>query len=491
MLSNFFLKRKSGPRLSPLAITLLKLAEINMSSANCTLMPVSEGSEEPEDLGRAMFFKSDGKLLIRSRAIFITTPDQVKAESHQRFPEPGDIMSLWFLHDHVPRIVQCRVDERTQFPTELVSTLDPKVAVGYKLTPLSDITKQDKRTSLRFSHQPGQGVLPVYPQILFDVFVQDTDQTFPEEGAIPSRIDQLHLLPPKGQAGLTLSANFTAEDLVSNFKQDIRTNPSETRHVHVSKPYLEEKLNRGTLVELGYSDVLGLGSEDIGRNLHIKKPLISRTKDRRDEHYLTVGDRLVLHFGARSQLDGQLAYYELVTEISKGGLENLTIRPVYDIRPEQGLRVSIADFSVNGLRFDCSPDFLDYILGKNRLHLPISQQISLLQSRVLFLDIYPRLRFNRETEVYRPLLPKRISILAKIVRCEIVFENEEEEEFGGKIVRAGVQFMYDPSEYSRDVYEFAQWERIRAFKENRYFKEVHKSLNGLIAYLESQTKEVN
>ena len=51
--------------------------------------------------------------------------------------------------------------------------------------------------------------------------------------------------------------------------------------------------------------------------------------------------------------------------------------------------------------------------------------------------------------------------------------------------------MYDPSEYSRDVYEFAQWERIRAFKENRYFKEVHKSLNGLIAYLESQTKEVN
>jgi hypothetical protein len=370
----------------------------------------------------------------------------------------------------------------------LVSSLDPKIAIGYKLTPLSDISKQDKRSSLRFSHQPGQGALPVYPQILFDIFIHDTDQTFPEEGAIPHRIDQLRLAPPQGQEGLFLSASFLPEELVSTFKHDIRTNPSETRHVHVSKPYLEEKLNRATLLELSFSDVLGLGSEDLGRNLHIKKPMISRTKDRRDPHYLTVGDTMVLHYGARSQFDGQTSYYELVTEITKGGLENLTIRPIYDIRQEQGLRVALTDFSVNGLRFDCSAEFLNYILGKNYHQLPINEQILTLQSRVLLLNLYPKLRFNRDTEAYRPELPKRISILGKVVRCEIEWEDDEEE-LGGKIVRAGIQFMYDPAEYSRDHYEFDQWERIRAFKENRYFKEVHKSLNGLIAYLESQTKE--
>jgi len=487
MLSKLFIKRKTGSRLSPLAQTLLKLSAINMSSANCTLILNKDNHPEPEDLGRALFFKSDGKLLIRNRAIYITTPDHIKAENHDHFRGAGDIISLWFLHEHVPRSIDCRVDERVQFPPDLVSTLDPKVAIGYKLTPLSDISKQDKRSSLRFSHQPGQGALPVYPQILFDLFVHDTDQTYPEEGAVAPRIEHLRLLPVEKEQQ-KLSPEFLAEELVRVFKQDIRTNPTETRHVHVSKPYLEEKLNRSVLLELGFSDVLGLGSEELGRNIHIKKPLISRIKDRRDPHYLTVGDVLILHYGARAQFDGQATYHELVTEITKGGLENLTIRPLYTIRNEQGLRVILTDFSVNGLRFDCSTEFLTYILGKNYQQLPIEEQVLTLQSRVLLMNLYPKLRFNRDTEIYRPELPKRISILGKIVRCEIEWEDEEEK-LGGKLVRAGIQFMYDPAEYSRDVYEFDQWERIRAFKENRYFKEVHKSLNGLIAYLESQTKD--
>ncbi|MFT5367484.1 MAG: hypothetical protein ACI8V2_002445, partial [Candidatus Latescibacterota bacterium] len=355
MLSNLFIKRKSGTSLSPLARTLLKLADINMSSANCTLILNVEGHEEPEDLGRAMFFKSDGKLLIRNRAIYITTPDHIKAENQDHFRGAGDIVSLWFLHEHVPRIVECRVDERVHFPSNMVATLDPKVAIGYKLTPLSDITKQDKRSSLRFSHQPGQGALPVYPQTLFDLFIQDTDQTYPEEGAIAHRLDDLRLVPPKGQDGLTLSAIFSPEELVRTFKHDILTNPSETRHVHVSKPYLDEKLNRSVLLELGFSDVLGLGSDELGRNVHIKKPLVSRTKDRRDPHYLRVGDILILHYGARAQFEGNPAYHELIAEITKGGLENLTIRPLYNSRQEQGLRVALADFSVNGMRFDCPP----------------------------------------------------------------------------------------------------------------------------------------
>jgi hypothetical protein len=488
MLSKLFLRRKSGPTLSPLARNLLKLSDINMSSANCTLILNTEGHEEPEDLGHVVFFKADGQLLIRNRAIYITTPDQIKAENHDHFRGTGDIISLWFLHDHVPRIIECRVDERVHFPSDLVYRLDPKVTVGYKLTPLSDITKQDKRSSLRFSHQPGQGVLPVYPQTLFDLFTQNTDQTYPEEGAIPPRIDNLRLIPPNKQEGLTLSSNFVAEDLVRNFKHDILTNPSETRHVHVSKPYMEEKLNRAVLLELGFSDVLGLGSEELGRNLHIKKPLVSRTKDRRDPYYLALGDILVLHYGARAPFDGKPSYHELVTEITKGGLENLTIRPLYEIRQEQGLPVKLADFSVNGLRFDCSVDWLSYVLGQNYYKLPIEEQVSMLQSRVLLLNIYPKLRFNRDTEIYRPELPKRISILGKIVRCEIDW-GDDDEQLRGEIVRAGVQFMYDPAEYSRDSYEFDQWERIRGFKENRYFKEVHKSLNGLIAFLESQSKE--
>lgn len=486
MLTNFFIKKKTGPRLSPLARTLLRLADMNMSSANCTLLPADGEESKPEDMGRAIFFKTDGKLLIRDRAIYITTPDSIKAENQDHFHGIGDTISLWFLYEHVPRIIECRVDERMHFPPEMVAMLDPKVGIGYKLTPTSDILKQDKRSSLRFSHLPGQGVLPVYPQILFDLHIHCTDRTFPEEGAIPPSIENLRAI--SYQKNDKEKGGFLAENLVPIFKKAIRANATENRNVHVSKPFHEEKFNRTILLELGYSDVLGLGSEDLGRNLHIKKPLISRTKDRRDPYYLTVGDILILHYGSRQGLDGKHDYYELVTEVSKGGLENLTIRPLMHSREEEGFRVELCDFSVNGARFVTSFDFLTYLLGKNYNQNPLAEQINLLKTRVLQLNFYSRLRFNRDTEPYRPELPRRISILAKIVRCVIEWEDEEEQ-IGGKIVQAGIKFMYDPVAYDREAYHYIQWDMIRAFNENRYFKDVHKSLNGLIAFLESQTKE--
>jgi hypothetical protein len=52
-----------------------------------------------------------------------------------------------------------------------------------------------------------------------------------------------------------------------------------------------------------------------------------------------------------------------------------------------------------------------------------------------------------------------------------------------------VRYTYDPSEYSIDDFCWDRWIMIRPFKENQYFKEVHKSLNGLIAHLENQSKD--
>ena len=49
--------------------------------------------------------------------------------------------------------------------------------------------------------------------------------------------------------------------------------------------------------------------------------------------------------------------------------------------------------------------------------------------------------------------------------------------------------MYDPVDYGLVEFRYSRWEMIRPFKENRHFKKVHKSLNGLIAFLESQAKE--
>jgi len=488
MLERLFMRRSTGPRLSPQARALLKISDLDVSSANCTLVRSADGEDQMELLGRVLFFKSDGQLMIRDRGLYITTPDGLKAENRNRFRGAGETLSLWFLHERIPRVIECRVEERVRFPAEMLARMDPKVGIGYRVSPTSDVVKQDKRSSLRFSHRPGAGAMPVYPQILFDAFLQVTDATYPTEGAIPPYLESLETVASEPDDEEDTWENFDAERLVQAFRESIAVNPADGRTVHVSKPYLEERHNRSVLVELGHSDVLGLGSEDISRTLHIKKPMASRIKDRRDPNYLTLGDTLVLHYGSRSSLTGQYSYHELITEISKGGLENITIRPMRGIRNELGMRVSLLDFSVNGVRFENSRDFMEYTLGSHYARLPLEEQLEHLQNRVFLLTFYPRLRFTKETELYRPELPKRISIVGKVVRSDAQWDDEEEMTNGWH--RAfGVRFMYDPAEYSTEAYGFNRWEMIRPFKENRYFKEVHKTLNGLIAFLESQTKE--
>ena len=81
-------------------------------------------------------------------------------------------------------------------PEELKGRLDPGTPIAYKLVPLSDVVKQDKRSSMRFSHQPGAGVMPVYPQVLFDLFVCKTDQQIETEGQTPPWIEDPKLIPP-------------------------------------------------------------------------------------------------------------------------------------------------------------------------------------------------------------------------------------------------------------------------------------------------------
>ena len=475
-------------RLSPQAHTLLRLAEFGVSTASCALVRTADGVEAAEDLGQVHFFKEDGRLMIKDRAIYVTTPDGIKAENRDRFRGGGEAVTLWFLHDHVPRVVDCLVEERVRFSTESLSRIDPKVGTGFRLTPLSDVVKQDKRNAIRFSHLPGRAHLPVYPQVLFDVHVWKTRLELPAEGALPLRLEDLQLVPPDGSDDEVLEEDRTLEGLVQRFKEAMLGNPSEDRTVHVSKPVLEERHNKSVLLELGFCDVLGLGSEEIGRNLHIKKPMISRIKDRRDSYYLSVGDTLVLHYGARSSLDGQYTYHEIVTEVAKGGLENIVIRPQMAIQGEQGVRVPLVDFSVNGVRIDATEGLVRYLLGEGYAHLTLEGKLEALKSTVLLFHFYPRLRFTRETEPYRPELPKRIPVLGKIVRGDMAWDDERERK-GGRLKSFGVKFMYDPVEYSRDRHLFDRWEMIRPFKENRYFKTVHKSLNGLIAYLESQTKD--
>ena len=94
-------------------------------------------------------------------------------------------------------------------------------------------------------------------------------------------------------------------------------------------------------------------------------------------------------------------------------------------------------------------------------------KVEAMEGLCYLLNFYPKLRFNRETEVYQPDLPMRIRILSKIVRTE----TKKSKEDGGppEITGFGFKFYYDPAEYSRDTYSYDRWELIRDFKEDKHF----------------------
>ncbi len=478
-------KKGAGGRKKPSVDSILeKLVDMEPSSANCSLLKTPEGEESTEDLGRAFIFKHGEKPLVQNKAFYISTPDAIKAEDNQSFFKGKDeIVHLWFLHNRIPHTLDCRVMGRINFPNEIRGDLDPRLPTGYAVRPIGVIRKSDKRQFLRYSHKPGHGGMRVYSQVLFDLYISKTDMEFPETGSLPTNISELQLIPYDTDTDLN---GQEPEDVVKFMKNGLRANTRDGRVVFVGKPHMDEKSNKVSLLEMNKSDVLGLEtSKEDSRTFYIRKP--SNMSSSRDDPFgLGDGDTIVLGFYTRISSDHPTEYYDLISEITRVGTENMTVRTSGDIRKEAGIGAEMLDFGVGGVKISASKAFLDYALGEDHKEMPVEDKIQALEGLCYLLNFYPKLRFNRETEVYEPAVPMRIQILSKIVRTEMKPPKEEEE--AAEITGFGMKFYYDPSEYSRDTFTYDRWELIRDFKENKHFREIHNSLNGLIGFLESQTR---
>ena len=279
------------------------------------------------------------------------------------------------------------------------------------------------------------------------------------------------------------------EEIISFMKDSLRSNPRESRVVHVSKPHMDEKTNKVSLLEMKKSDVLGLetSKEDDSKatSFYIRKPP-KMTLDRSDPFGLKEGDQMVLGFSTQVSSDLPTEYYDMLSEVTRIGTENMTVQSAGHLRREAGMPVEMDNFGVGGVKTESSDELLTYLIGEDHLNMTVEEKVEELETQCYLLNFYTKLRFNRETSIYEPEIPMRIQILSKIVRAELSRPKEEGEQ--PEIAGLGMKFYYDPQEYSRDSFSYDKWELIRDFKENAHFREIHKSLNGLIGFLENQSR---
>lgn len=215
----------------------------------------------------------------------------------------------------------------------------------------------------------------------------------------------------------------------------------------------------------------------------------------------------IIHLGFASSYglpaDGHttVRQFTMPAEVTDIGVENITLKPTtFDdarsrelehneyVRQEDGYQVDLLNFSVGGaqLRGGESPEaneaFLGYLLGEGFEEMHFSERIERLQKTAILLSFYPVLNFTRsQIADYKPYLPYRLPVLARVARFRTARLKENEEPV---ITSIGLEFIYNPIQdsYSRDINEYDQWEQVTPYTESPHFIEVHKSLQLLFGF---------
>lgn len=126
--------------------------------------------------------------------------------------------------------------------------------------------------------------------------------------------------------------------------------------------------------------------------------------------------------------------------------------------------------------------FLQYMIGEGAEDMPFSERIEALQKNAILLNFYPVLNFTRsQISDYKPYLPYRLPVIARVTRFSTVPVKENEEP---SIASLGLEFIYNPihDSYLRDINEYDQWEQVTPYTESHYFIEIHKSLQLLFGF---------
>lgn len=447
-----------------------RLNAFGTRSVICSIVTNATGEDVQEEVGLATLYARPNELYSREGNFYLAPPAGYKL-STGILRGKGETVSLSFHHNRMPYSLTCQVVQRVRFTDRLLQHLEPRVAIGFKLKPLGTVSKNESRRSLRFAHVRGIKGPQVAPHFRFDVYAERVALSGSADGSP-------EILPYPGDDPIPadVKACEKPEELVTLFHRYIQSNPDYLRSVYLSKAEQDPRSGRLDLIPVGASAVLGLEGEARGTQIHLRRPQIHPKKGPVD---LREGDVVILNFALREFVQGADVHHRWVCRVHKSGVKVITVRPKGVIQKQTGLPVVLRDFSVSGACLQNSPLLETYLMGGESVPEDPHQLSGKLEGSGLLLNFYPRLFFRKDLAIYKPNLPPVIPVIGEIVRGGIDSGKDS-----GRLANYGVTFRFDPAEYDPMTYEVRSWEPLRALRESPHFKEIHRALNGLLAYLE-------
>ena len=474
MLDRLFKKTLSAKVESHPALN--RLRQMGAYSALCTMVRTADGKETQNEVGPVSFYRRGNRLFTRDSALYLVPPSRQLDELP--FSGRGEVLNLKFQHKRTPYSLECEVVQRVRFSERLLGGgLEPRVPVGYKLSPVGDVNKNESRRTLRFAHIRGVKGPQVFPHLRFDLFVERVQYN----GLAHEQPPEVVPFPGDDPIPEAVRGCDSPEELVAFFHTILRMNPEHLRQVHLTRVVREARTSVTELQDLGSTGVLGLKGDQAGTQIHLRTPRPHRATrtERRTTDRLKEGDVLILRFVGRGLLQGSDVYYQWSCRVHRCGLETLTLRPKGIIQQQTGLSTVMRDFCVSGVGLQNSPLLETYLVGQESVPNDPKDLLNRLKGTGLMMHFYPRLYFPNDLEAYRPHLPATFSILGGIVRGRVDSGKDE-----GRIASLGVAFSHDPVDYNPQTFEVTAWEPLRGLRENLHFKEIHRALNSLQAYLE-------
>ncbi|MFT5365525.1 MAG: hypothetical protein ACI8V2_000465 [Candidatus Latescibacterota bacterium] len=471
MLANLFKKTNSTRGVSHPA--LRRLNQMDARSAVCTMVRTADGRDARAEVGPVSFYRRDNRLFIRDQALFLVPP----AVSKVPFSGRGEVLNLQFQHNQTPYNMHCEVVQRVRFSERLLGGLEPREPIGYKICPLGNVNKEENRGTLRFAHVRGVKGPQVFPHFRFDLFVENvafnglahetppTIVPFPGDDTIPEALQGCN----------------EPEEMVSFFQNILLTNPEHLRKVHVSRVTKETRTGATELVDLGYSDVLGLSGDLKHGQIHLRNQRVGKQVTKKPVLKFSEGDLVVVRFVGRGLIQGGDVHYRWQCRVRKCSLETVTLRPAGPIQKQTGLPAVVRDFCVSGVGLQNSPILESYLMNGETIPDDPDELLAAMMGKGVLMHFYPRLYYPGDVEMYKPNLPAAFSILGEVARGRIDTSKDK-----GRLASLGVYFRHDPVDFDPTTLDVTAWEPLRGLRENAYFKEIHRSLNGLLAYLENK-----